>query len=135
MIKPYHKLMLLPIFLMSAIAFSETCMAGDAHGPHIRLSDKVLDFGRFKADEPQDSSFTVYNDGDETLAIHTIFSGCGCTRTSYEKKTIQPGDSSIISVHFNGKGRPVGRFRKAIVIRSNARNTPVHIYADGVIIE
>jgi len=135
MIRPHHKLMLLPIFLISAIALSEVCIAGDAHGPHIRLSDKILNIGYFKADEPQDSSFTVYNDGDETLAIHALFSGCGCTKASYDKKTIQPGDSSIISVHFNGKGRMAGGFRKIIVIRSNASNTPVHIYIDGVIVE
>ena len=125
---------MLPIFLISAAVLSEVCIAADAkRGPHIRLSDKILNLGRFKADEPQDSSFTIYNDGDEPLSIHTIFSGCGCTRTSYGKDIIQPGDSSIVNIRFNGKGRYPGGFRKAVVIRSNAINTPVHICVDGVI--
>ncbi len=128
--------MLLPIFLISATVLSEVCIAADAkRGPYIRLSEKILDLGRFKADEPQDSSFTVYNDGDEPLSIHTIFSGCRCTGTSYEKGLIQPGDSSIVNVHFNGKGRHAGGFRKAVVIRSNAVNTPVRICIDGVIVK
>jgi len=136
MIKLRHKLMLLPMFLISAMAISEVCIADDARrGPHMKLSEKTLDFGRFRADEQQDSTFTIYNDGDETLSILTIFSGCGCTRTSYDKKTIQPGDSSIVKVHFNGKGRTAGGFRKVVVIRSNATNTPVQICVDGVIIK
>jgi len=135
MTKKRIKLLLLPIFMISAIALSETCIAGDARGPHIKLSEKVLDLGHFRADEPQDSSFTVYNDGDETLTIFAIFSGCGCTKTSCDNKTIQPGDSSKVNVRFNGKGRPKGAFRKAVVIRSNASNTPVRICIDGVIIE
>jgi len=101
----------------------------------MRLSEEILDLGRFRADEPQDRSFTIYNDGDEPLSILTIFSGCGCARTSYGKETIQPGDSCIVSVHFNGKGRRAGGFRKAVIIRSNATNTPVRICIDGVILE
>lgn len=132
----YLRLTLLPIMLISAMVLSGVCIADDARrGPHIRLSSEILDLGRFRADEPQDSSFTIYNDGDETLSILTIFSGCGCTRTSYTKGMIQPGDSCIVSVHFNGKGRHAGGFRKAVVIRSNATNTPVRLCIDGVILE
>jgi len=100
----------------------------------MKLSDETLDLGSFKADEPQDSSFTIYNDGDETLSILTVFSGCGCTRAYNEKDTIQPGDSCIVKVRFNGKGRAIGKFRKTVVIRSNATNTPVRICVDGNII-
>lgn len=134
MIKKQIKHILLPIFMISVMALSEVCIAGDTlRGPHIKLSDEILDLGSFRADEPQDSSFTIYNDGDETLSILTIFSGCGCTRASYDKETIEPGDSSIVKVRFNGKGRHAGGFRKAIVIRSNAINTPIRICVDGVI--
>ncbi len=127
--------MLLPIFLISAIVFSEICFAEDSGKPHIKLSTKNLDLGHFRADEPQDSSFTIYNDGEETLTIFALFSGCGCTRTSCTKKQIEPGDSSKVGVRFNGKGRPLGGFRKAVNIRSNASNRLVHLYVDGVIVE
>jgi len=127
--------MLMPVFLIPALALSEACFAEDTGKAHVKLSTKILDFGHFRADEPQDSSFTIYNDGDETLTIFALFSGCGCTRTSCTKKQIEPGDSSKVGVRFNGKGRPLGGFRKAVTIRSNASNRLVHIYVDGVIVE
>lgn len=135
MMKKRLGLILLPVVAIMALATGEVSIAGGVRGPRIRLSDRVLDFGHFRKDEIHDSVFTVYNDGDSTLVIHTIFSGCGCTRTSCDKKVIEPGDSTKVGVRFNSKNRALGAFRKTVVIRSNAVNTPVRILVDGVIIK
>lgn len=131
----HRRLVLLPVVAGVVLALAEICVAGGLRGPHIRLSDKVLDLGHFGKDQIRDSMFTVYNDGDSTLVISTIFSGCGCTKASCDKKVIEPGDSAIVDVRFDSKTRPFGGFRKTVIIRSNAVNTPIRILVDGVIVE
>lgn len=126
---------LLPVVAIASLAMAGAGAAGNVRTAHIRLSDKILDLGHFRKDELRDSLFSIYNDGDSTLVIHTIFSGCRCTRTSCDKKILEPGDSTIVKVRFNSKGRPLGGFRKTVVIRSNAVNNPVRVLVDGVIVE
>jgi len=127
---------LLPVVVAIALlALAEVNAENNVRAARIRLTDKVLNLGHFRTNELRDSMFTIYNDGDSTLVIHTIFSGCGCTRTTCDKKIIEPGDSSIVKVRFNSKDRPLGGFRKTVVIRSNAVNNPVRVIVDGVIVE
>lgn len=42
------------------------------------------------------------------------------TVSSYNRAPIAPGDSGVIAVRFNSRGRAAGTFRKAIRIRSNS---------------
>lgn len=128
-------ILLTSVLVIALIAMAEVSASSNVRGARIRLTDKILDFGHFRTDELRDSMFTIYNDGDSTLVIHTIFTGCGCTRTTCDKKIVEPGDSTIVQVRFNSKGRPLGGFRKSVVIRSNAINNPARVYVDGVIVK
>lgn len=57
--------------------------------------------------------FKLVNTGDEPLAIISARANCGCTRPEYSTEPVAPGDTAVIRVGFDPKGRP-GRFVKHI---------------------
>ncbi|WP_353847006.1 DUF1573 domain-containing protein [Parabacteroides sp.] len=60
-----------------------------------------------------------------------MFSDCGCTVPSWDKTAVAPGQSGMIRVRFNTKGRLPGEFRKIIRIRSNAVNRLEAVFIEG----
>lgn len=107
------KQLLSVILLFAAISLS----AGE---PLPVFAQREINLGAFKGDSLQTARFTVRNIGTDTLVIFRVFTECRCTRPESYSKTIAPGDSTILTVKYNGKGNIPGHIRQAITLRTNA---------------
>ncbi|MCM1138897.1 MAG: DUF1573 domain-containing protein [Duncaniella sp.] len=102
----FHKLF--TVTTLSLVTFSAV-----AGGKGVWLDTKH-NFGAF--DENVGTvycDFKLVNVGDEPLAIISARANCGCTRPEYSIDPVAPGDTTVIRVGFDPKGRP-GRFVKYI---------------------
>lgn len=99
--------------LFTFIAVSVVSLSAAAEGKGVWLETKH-NFGAF--DENVGivyCDFQLVNVGDEPLAIISARANCGCTRPEYSIDPVAPGDTAVIHVGFDPKGRP-GRFVKYI---------------------
>lgn len=78
-------------------------------------------------------SFNVWlrNDGNAPLHITGSFTSCGCTVASCSPQSIQPGDSTSISITYNAHEKWPGPVSQGIVINSNAKNGPTKLRVMG----
>ncbi len=81
------------------------------------LKDEI-DMGSFESTEIREGQVTVRNDSDAPVVIVRVATDCGCTVPSYPKGEIMPGDTAVIKVRFDGKGREPGIFKKVVKISS-----------------
>ncbi len=79
------------------------------------------------------AEFTITNTGDEPLIIKDAQASCGCTRPTYPKAPIKPGESAVLKVTYNPMGRP-GEFDKTITVRSNAKKNKTTVRITGTVI-
>ncbi len=114
--------------LFVAIAFGIACMSAQAI---IKFDKTSFNFGSFPEEQTQSTVFFFTNTGDEPLVLQQAMSTCGCTVADFTKTPIQPGKRGEVKVSYNGKGKPEGRFKKSITIRSNASNNLCRIYIEG----
>lgn len=78
------------------------------------------DFGAFDEDMGiVYCDFKLVNSGSEPMAITSVRANCGCTRPEYSTDPVAPGDTAVIRVGFDPKGRP-GRFTKRINVDCSA---------------
>lgn len=90
-----------------------SALTAGAQGKGVWL-DTTHNFGAF--DENMGTvycDFKLVNTGNEPLAIIAARANCGCTRPEYSTEPVAPGDTAVIRVGFDPKGRP-GRFVKHI---------------------
>lgn len=102
--------------------------------PKIEFPEQEYDFGSFEPvgnNSIKSHSFRFVNTGQRPLVIHYVASGCGCTRPSYTKTPIQPGDSGIVTVNYKGYGQPFGKFRKSVTVYSNDPRSYTRIFIRG----
>lgn len=79
------------------------------------------DFGTFREEVGKVScDIKLVNTGDSALRITNVRPTCGCTASDYTMGSIQPGDTALVTLTYNPKGRP-GRFNK-----------DVYVYTDGI---
>lgn len=92
--------------------------------PKIVVSPDVHDFGKIGWGTVS-YNFLVSNIGDDTLIIKRVSTSCGCTRASVDKKNLQPGDSTNLTVIFSPASHKItGRAVRKITIWSNDPNYP-----------
>lgn len=122
--------------LVAIIAASLAVYASDAKGPQITFERTKVDFGTVKSKNgPVSFDYKFTNTGDKPLIIVTVTNGgCGCTKPTFPKAPIQPGESSKITIHFNPDGRS-GEVNREVKVRTNiGRNKTYKLKFNGVII-
>lgn len=77
--------------------------------------------------------FKLVNTGDEPIAIISARANCGCTRPEYSTDPVNPGDTAVIKVGFDPKGRP-GRFVKHINVDLDSDPLRSHLTIQGTVI-
>lgn len=92
----------------------------NAEGPRLEFAQYEVDLGVFDADSMQTARITMRNTGNDTLVIFHIHTECRCTRPADYSKVIAPGDSTVLTVTYNGHGHSPGRIRQALRVRSNS---------------
>jgi len=70
------------------------------------------DFGQVKSGAILKHDFILKNETNDVIKINKIHSSCGCTASEAVKKSLLPGESTVIKVTFNSKGYsgPVRQF-------------------------
>ncbi len=102
----------------------------------IKFTETVHHFGEFsQKNAKQSCTFTFTNEGEEPLVINQAVASCGCTVPKYSKEPIQPGESGVIEVVYNGTGKSLGFFKKSITVRSNGAVELTRLYIDGTMTE
>tara|TARA_B100000745_G_C20148595_1_gene393825 strand:+ start:444 stop:1325 length:882 start_codon:yes stop_codon:yes gene_type:complete len=96
-------------------------------GANITLDRTFHDFGEI----PQyggvvNTSFTVTNEGEDTLEIGDITTSCSCTSATVEKSSIEPGESVKLNVVFDPDlhAEPLDVFKRTVFIPTNDPNSP-----------
>ncbi len=99
-----------------------------------RWVETTHDFGAF--DEEMGTvycTFALVNDSPEPIAILSARANCGCTRPEYSTDPVAPGDTALLRVGFDPKGRP-GRFQKQITVDCSAAPVRTRLTIRGTVI-
>lgn len=88
----------------------------------IKFETTVHDFGEVFHNAPAVCDFVFTNTGTEPLLVQKPKSSCGCTRASWPKEPIMPGEKGMVTVTYDS--RKIGNINKTITVASNAINSP-----------
>lgn len=103
-------------------------------GPRLVWLNPAFDFGAFREEVgPVTCTFMAVNVGDEPAVVVDARANCGCTRPTYTREPVQPGDTLKVSVAYDPNGRP-GRFRKQVKITTNAESPNDVLRISGTVI-
>lgn len=98
------------------------------------IGGETHDFGAFDEDTGTVyCEFRMVNEGSEPMAIVGARANCGCTRPEYSTDPVAPGDTAVVRVGFDPKGRP-GRFSKRIYVDCSADPTRSVLEITGTVI-
>lgn len=92
-------------------------------GADITFAWDEHDFGTVWDNKTVDCTFPFMNHGSKTLVITRMKAGCGCTTPVADKTVLQPGESSIIRLQFDPKGKSKKQDKK-VTIFSNSASEP-----------
>ena len=79
--------------------------------------------------------FVMTVTGNSPVAILQAHASCGCTRPSYDRKPVRPGEKSVIKVTFVPKGQK-GEVNKEIRLKlksANGKSEAVTLRLTGVV--
>jgi hypothetical protein len=86
--------------------------------PVMKFEKEIHDFGKIKPADVVSYDFKFTNTGKSPLIITDGRATCGCTTPSWPKAPIKPGESGVIHVTFDSKGK-FGLQDKLITITAN----------------
>ncbi len=85
----------------------------------VQMIDSVYNFGKVSDGEKVVFSYRFKNTGEKPLVISAANASCGCTIPEKPEEPLMPGETGVIKVVFDSKGR-VGPVQKEINVISNA---------------
>jgi hypothetical protein len=91
------------------------------NAPKIVFDTLEHDFGTIRDGDVVNYEFKFKNAGKDILVIYDVKSSCGCTATTLGKEKLASGESSVIKVQFNSKGKN-GLNEKTVTVSSNDPN-------------
>lgn len=105
--------------LLLTILFSLGAVAKEKGKPEITFKETKHDFGVVNKSAGKVSHiFEFTNTGDAPLVILSVQTRCGCTRPSYPKKPVNPGEKGEIKVTYLTDNYP-GEFNKELKVKTN----------------
>ena len=104
----------------------------DPKAPFIKFETVSHDFGDLKRGSPVVYKFKYKNTGKEPLVIYDCKAGCGCTTPKCSKEPLKHNKSAYIEVHYDSLR--IGKFKKEVMISSNAANGTQSVIIMGNII-
>ena len=100
--------------------------------PNIKFEDKTKRFDRVKAGELLSFDFLYENAGDAPLIISEIKVTCPCTKFTYSKSPLPPGQKDTIHVTFD-TNKKIGYQDRTLEIYSNSKRSPDKISFKGMV--
>lgn len=86
--------------------------------PRMTFKETEHDFGKVIDGELVRYSYRYTNTGKSDLIISKVSTSCGCTVPTYDKTPLPPGESSLIEVIFDSRGKK-GFQNKTITVLAN----------------
>mgnify|MGYP001619747447 CR=1 FL=1 len=100
--------------------------------PEIKFEEKTKKFEKIKAGEVLSFDYSFTNIGNQPLLISEVKVTCGCTKPEFPQEPIKPGETGMIHVSFDTKGK-IGYQDRILEVISNAKNSPEKIRFKGVV--
>ncbi|HZY36330.1 MAG TPA: DUF1573 domain-containing protein [Mucilaginibacter sp.] len=99
-------------------------------GPMMKFEKETHDFGKIKPGDIVNYDFKFTNTGKSPLIITDGYASCGCTKPTWPKTPIKPGDAGVIHVAFDSKGK-MGLQDKLITITANTNPAENRVHLIG----
>lgn len=96
------------------------------------FTTEVKDFGKIEQGKPVTHVFTFKNTGTAPIVITDAAASCGCTKPSWSKEPVAPGQTGQVSATFNAAG--MGPFNKTVTVTSNAKTSTVYLTLKGEVV-
>ncbi len=93
-------------------------LTSESKFPIVSYDKIVHDFGKVNPSTISSVDFTMSNTGDAPLIIRKTSATCGCTASNPKKTTLQPGESTTVTVSFNSAGKK-GLINQTVTIITN----------------
>ena len=123
-------------FILFALLSNFSCgEAGSAKketpkSAEIKFQNERIDIGVIDGKSNANIDFKFSNTGNIPLTITEARGSCHCVQAKAPEKSIEPGDSSVISVSFDPVGVS-GLFQRTVRVRSNATRDSIELYMTG----
>tara|TARA_B100000780_G_C20815465_1_gene323964 strand:+ start:67 stop:522 length:456 start_codon:yes stop_codon:yes gene_type:complete len=90
------------------------------------------DFGEITQGESTEYAFKFTNTGSEPLIITNAKGSCGCTVPVWPREPVAPGESGVVDVKFNSKGKK-GRQNKKVTLTTNMVPSQMVLKVSGLV--
>ncbi len=125
----YLSVVIIAIVLVSCNIRTKDRLANDASKQYelflrdtttVQVIDSSYNFGKVTDGDKVEYNYRFKNTGTKPLVIINTTASCGCTIPQKPERPIAAGDTGVIKVVFDSKGR-VGNAHKTITVVANAR--------------
>ncbi len=99
---------------------------GSSDMPKIYFKENEHNFGEIIQGEIITHAYKFSNTGGADLIISDVKASCGCTATEFPKEPIKPGETGVIKLTFDSRGR-MGYQNKTVTIETNTLPNKVFI--------
>ena len=89
--------------------------------PVMRFDKREYDFGTIHENDVVETVFNFKNTGKTDLVITNAYASCGCTIPVWPKEPIKPGETGIIKVKFNSRGKK-NKQHKTVTLNTNTKD-------------
>ena len=100
--------------------------------PEITFEEERHNFGQINQGESAAHTFKFTNTGKIPVKLETVRASCGCTSPKWPKDEIQPGESGVIDVVFNSRGKRGAQLKSVTVQYGGAK--PAIVYMQGEVL-
>jgi hypothetical protein len=127
--------------LLAAVTLFSACQSNNnstaanadgsgANGAKMKFEKETHDFGRIRTGDTVSYDFKFTNTGTLPLIITDGYASCGCTKPTWPKTPVKPGEAGVIHVTFNSKAK-MGLQDKLITITANTNPAQNHVHLIG----
>lgn len=109
--------------IFSALFIIQIFVSAQLSGPKLYIPKDSHDFGTANEGEIIKFNYVLVNTGDDVLKISNVMTSCGCTVAEPKKSSLNPGESTVLQVEFNTKGRG-GAQQKYVSFSTNDPKNP-----------
>jgi len=96
------------------------------------FAEPTFNFGKVDQGDRVNHEFKFYNTGTEAINVTNVSASCGCTRPSYPFLPIEPGESGVIGVTFDTKGK-LGRQKPSLTVNTDGNPGEYKIFLEGFV--
>jgi hypothetical protein len=99
----------------------------------VKFEQDAFDFGKINSGDKVTHEFKFTNTGKAPLVITDGYATCGCTKPEWPTSPVKPGETGVVKVTFDSKGKD-GLQDKMVTIVGNTipNKTVVHLIGEVV---